>query len=382
MPGADLGMAADNGAVVVSATFQKGARLGSGHPAAEVRENFRNQGFSVGCVDRALPNWKGFGTILLAVHQLHLGIIFQGGRKIALNTPDRDPRRLPDHNDTAASVREWLRSLGLERYADAFAENAVDWQVLPNLNSDDLRDIGVTAVGHRRRLLQAIAALTEIEPRAPEPAASGAERRQLTVMFCDLVGSTALAARLDPEDLRDLMGSHHAVVAEEVRRLDGFVAKYMGDGVLAYFGYPQAHEDDAERAIHSALAVIDRVSGLGGTVQLQTRIGIATGLVVVGDLLTSDEGQERGVIGETPNLAARLQGIAKPNSVMISGATRRLLGDLFEYRELGPVELKGFGAAVPVWQVQRTSTIESRFEALHAGGMTPLIGRQEQLALL
>jgi class 3 adenylate cyclase/predicted ATPase len=299
-----------------------------------------------------------------------------------MNTRDRNQQRHPGRTSTARSVSEWLRSLGLERYADAFAENAVDWQILPNLNSDDLREIGVTAVGHRRRLLQAIAALKETEHLAPAPATSGAERRQLTVMFCDLVGSTALATRLDPEDLRDLMGSYHAVVAEEVRQFDGFVAKYMGDGVLAYFGYPQAHEDDAERAIHAALALIDRVCGLGGATELQTRIGIATGLVVVGDLLASDEGQERGVVGETPNLAARLQGIATPNSVIICEATRRLLGDLFEYRDLGPVELKGFGAAVPVWQVQRPRTIESRFEALHAGRMTPLIGREEQLGLL
>jgi hypothetical protein len=185
---------------------------------------------------------------------------------------------------------------------------------------------------------------------------------------------------LHTEELRDLIGSYHANVTEQVRRFDGFVANYMGDGVLAYFGYPQAHEDDAERTVNAALALIDQIRGLGG--MLQARIGIATGLVVVGDLLASEGQQKRDAVGETLNLAARLQGIAQPNSVIICQATRRLLGDLFEYRDLGAVELKGFGVAVPVWQVQRPRTIESRFEALHAGGMTPLIGREEQLGLL
>jgi class 3 adenylate cyclase/predicted ATPase len=279
---------------------------------------------------------------------------------------------------TQGTVLEWLCHLGLEQYADAFAENAVDWQVLPNLSSNDLKEIGVTPVGHRRRLLQAIAALGQTESPARPP--FGAERRQLTVMFCDLVDSTPLAARLDPEDLRDLIGSYHTIVTEQVRRFDGFIANYMGDGVLAYFGYPQAHEDDAERTVNAALALLDRVGGLGGT--LRIRVGIATGLVVVGDLLAAKERQEREVVGETLNLASRLQGIATPNSVIICEATRRLLGDLFEYRDLGLVELKGFGAAIPVWQVQGPRTIESRFEALHTGRMTPLIGREEQLGLL
>jgi class 3 adenylate cyclase/predicted ATPase len=292
-------------------------------------------------------------------------------------------RRPVADSEITMSITEWLCRLGLAQYASAFAENAVDWQILPKLSGDDLREIGVVAVGHRRRLLEAIAALsvTEIGPLATAGSA-GAERRQLTVMFCDLVGSTALATRLDPEDLRDLMGAYHAAAAEEVRRFDGFVAKYMGDGMLVYFGYPQAHEDDAERAIRAGLGLIDRVNRLAGVTRLEARIGIATGLVVVGDLIASDEGQERGVVGETPNLAARLQGIAEPNTVMISEVTRRLVGDLFEYRDLGSVEVKGFGTAVPVWQVQRASTIESRFEALHAGSMTPLVGRKEELDLL
>ena len=202
-------------------------------------------------------------------------------------------------------------------------------------------------------------------------------------MFCDLVGSTALAGKLDPEDMREVLGVYHAAVSEEVARLDGFVAKFMGDGVLAYFGYPQAHEDDAERAIRTALAIIERIGALkpaSGT--LAVRVGIATGLVVVGDLIGSGEAQERGVVGETPNLAARLQGLAEPNAVLIAGTTRQLVGDLFDYRDLGSVEIRGFDDPVPVWQVLRPSGVESRFEALHATSLTPLVGREEETDLL
>ncbi|XSC48143.1 adenylate/guanylate cyclase domain-containing protein [Bradyrhizobium sp. RDT10] len=170
----------------------------------------------------------------------------------------------------------------------------------------------------------------------------GAERRQLTVMFCDLVGSTALASRLDPEDLREVIGDYHKDVETVVDRFDGFVAKYMGDGVLAYFGYPQAHEDDAERAIRAGLEVVTTArlvpAARGG--RLRVRVGIATGLVVVGDLVGAGEAQERGVVGETPNLAARLQALAEPGSVVIAPSTRKLTGEIFEYEALGEVELK------------------------------------------
>ncbi len=201
-------------------------------------------------------------------------------------------------------------------------------------------------------------------------------------MFCDLVGSTALAASMDPEDLREVISAYQKCAAETVRRFDGFVAKYMGDGVLVYFGYPQAHEDDAERAVRAGLELISALAGLKTRPSLQTRIGIATGLVVVGDLIGSGEAQERGIVGETPNLAARLQGIAEPNTVVIAEDTRRLLGNLFELKDLGAKELKGIAGPVRAWSVLRPSSVESRFEALHATGLTTLVGRDEEIDLL
>jgi class 3 adenylate cyclase len=295
-------------------------------------------------------------------------------------------------------IGAWLRGLNLERYEGAFRENDIDTEVLPDLTADDLTAMGVTSVGHRRKLLAAIVALKS-EPALPSDThtverdrvstsnasrtPTEAERRHLTVVFCDLVGSTALAGRLDPEDLREVLGTYHAAASEEVARLDGFVAKFMGDGVLAYFGYPQAHEDDPERAIRAALAIADRVAALNpASGALAVRVGIATGLVVVGDLIGSGEAQERGVVGETPNLAARLQALAEPNSILIAGATRQLVGDLFEYRDLGTVEIRGFDDPVPVWQVLRQSRVESRFEAFHATALTPLVGREEETDLL
>jgi len=204
-------------------------------------------------------------------------------------------------------IAAWLQGLGLERYVPAFRDNEIDWEVLPKLTSEDLKEIGVAAVGHRRKLLDAIAALGALVPNAAviaalsdAPAPTDAERRQLTVMFCDLVGSTALSTRHDPEDLRELVGGYHRAVAETVGRFDGFVAKYMGDGVLIYFGYPRAHEDDAERAVRAGLAVIDAVGRLPAREDLRVRLGIATGLAVVGDLIGEGAAQERGVVGETP----------------------------------------------------------------------------------
>ena len=201
-------------------------------------------------------------------------------------------------------------------------------------------------------------------------------------MFSDLVGSTALSARMDPEDLRELISAYQKCVAEAVRRFGGFVAQYLGDGVLVYFGYPEAHEDDAERAVRAGLELIAAVIALKTPASLQTRVGIATGLVVVGDLMGSGEAQERGIVGETPNLAARLQGIAEPNTVVIAEATRRLLGNLFELKDLDARDLKGIAEPVRAWVALRASTVESRFEALHPSGLTALVGREEETELL
>jgi class 3 adenylate cyclase/predicted ATPase len=284
-------------------------------------------------------------------------------------------------------IARWLCELGMQQYLQAFRDNAIDAAILPELTADDLKDLGVTLVGHRRRLLAAIASLRTESRSVPEQTlreaadTSTAERRQLTVMFCDLVGSTALSVRLDPEDLREVIGSYHAVVAEVVARFDGFVAKYMGDGVLAYFGYPIAHEDDPERAVRAGLAAIEAVRGLQTRGPLHVRIGLATGLAVVGDLIGSGSAEERTVVGETPNLAARLQALAEPDTIVIAENTRRLVGDLFEYQNLGEVELKGLTAPVPAYRVLGESRMGSRFEALRSG-QTPLIGREEELELL
>jgi predicted ATPase/class 3 adenylate cyclase len=288
-------------------------------------------------------------------------------------------------------VGNWLRGLGLEQYAPAFRDNDIDGEVLHRLTGEDLRELGIASIGHRRRLLDAIAALGNRRAAAEESLASSpalgasgeAERRQLTVMFCDLVGSTALAARLDPEDLREVYAAYHSAVADVVRSFDGFVAKYMGDGVLVYFGYPRAHEDDADRAVRAGLGIIDAVGRLDvKPVQLQARVGIATGLVVVGDLIGAGSAQEQSVVGETPNLAARLQALADPGAVVIAAGTRRLVGDLFEFRDLGAVEVKGIAAPVSAWRVLRPSTVASRFEALRGSALTPLIGRDEEIDLL
>jgi class 3 adenylate cyclase len=288
----------------------------------------------------------------------------------------------------------WLRSLGLAQYEAAFRENAINEAILPKLTAEDLKDIGVTAVGHRRVLLDAIARLRGETPpgAATEPANNPnriggalpeAERRQLTVMFCDLVGSTALSVRMDPEDLRALIGAYHRCCAEMVERNGGFVAKYMGDGVLAYFGYPQAHEHDAERAVRAGLNVVEAVPKLATNAgsPLRVRVGIATGLVVVGDLIGAGAAQEQAVVGETPNLAGRLQALAEPGAVVIAASTRRLTGGLFDYRDLGAMALKGFGENVPAWQVLGASAVESRFEAMRTA-MTPLVGRDEEIDLL
>jgi len=286
------------------------------------------------------------------------------------------------------TIAEWLASLGLSEYAQRFAENYVDASVLPDLTDQDLADLGVP-LGHRRKMLRAIAELdgAALEPAeattAPAPR-DEAERRQLTVMFCDLVGSTALSARLDPEEMWRVIASYHACIGEVIGRYQGMIARYMGDGVLAYFGYPRAQEDDVAQAVRAALALIDAVANLRTTVDeaLQVRIGIATGTVVVSELLIDETPAEQAVIGETPNLAARLQALTEPGTVSICPQTRQLTGGHFDYRDVGPVALKGWIEPVQVWQVLRASSVESRFEAMHKAKLPPLFGREEEIELL
>ena len=284
-------------------------------------------------------------------------------------------------------VADWLQKLGLGQYAQRFAENEIDVSVLRYLTDQDLKDIGIP-LGHRRKMLAAIAELAGTAPAAPHPTPAEtkphdlAERRQLTVLFCDLVGSTELSARLDPEDLREVIAAYHRTAADAVKSFDGFVAKYMGDGVLVYFGYPQAHEDDAERAVRAGLGSIDAVGRLDiKSTKLQARVGIATGLVVVGDLIGEGSAQEQAVVGETPNLAARLQALAPPTSLVIAASTRQQIGELFDLEDLGPRQLAGFGELQRAWLVKGESGEVSRFEALRSEE-TPLVGRDEEVELL
>jgi class 3 adenylate cyclase len=280
-------------------------------------------------------------------------------------------------------IGEWLRSLGLQSYEQMFKDNGIDLEVLPHLTAEDLKEIGVRAVGHRRKILDAIG----IPPAGPAAvrAPPSAERRQLTLMFVDLVGSTDLSRRIDPEELRDIMRAYQNTVAGEIARLEGHVAKFLGDGILAYFGWPRAREDAAERAVRGGLAVAEAVGGMVAGANghlLQARVGIATGLVVVGDLLGEGAAKEEAVTGETPNLAARVQQAAEPGTVVIADSTRRLVGDLFELVGLGALQLKGFAEPVPAWRVIGEGSAESRFEALHGAHVTPLVGRGEELELM
>ncbi|HEU0038153.1 MAG TPA: adenylate/guanylate cyclase domain-containing protein, partial [Verrucomicrobiae bacterium] len=284
----------------------------------------------------------------------------------------------------------WLRGIGLAQYAEIFRANDIDDELLGRLTNDDLKDIGVASLGHRMKLLKAIAALTAA-PEAPssipvavtEPKTHDtAERRQVTVMLADLVGSTALSTDMDPEDLREVISAYQKCVAETVHHFGGFVARYLGDGVLVYFGYPHAHEDAAERAVRGGLELITSVAGLTTGAPLQVRVGIATGLVVVGHLIQSGESEERGMVGETPNLAARLQSFAEPNMVVIAESTRRLLGSFFQLDDLGMRSLKGITGPVRAWAVLGASSVASRFEALHSTGLTALVGREEEFEAL
>ena len=289
-------------------------------------------------------------------------------------------------------VSRWLAEQGLEHHTEAFTENGIAGDILRELTDADLKELGLN-LGDRKRLLKAIAALdagptqdrTErAEQTTMTAAPREAERRQLTVLFCDLVSSTALAAKLDPEDMGQIIRTYHNTCTETIECWGGHVAKYMGDGVLAYFGWPQAHEDDAERAVRAGLELSDDVGKLdtpaGNT--LAARIGIATGLVMVGELIGEGAAQEQTVVGETPNLAARLQALAAPGRVVISQATRRLVGGLFELADLGPRRLKGFAAPLAVWRVEGEGRAEGRFEALHGEHLTPLVGREHELGIL
>jgi class 3 adenylate cyclase/predicted ATPase len=297
-------------------------------------------------------------------------------------------------------VADWLRTLGLEQYASAFRDNAIEADVLPSLNADDLKDIGVTLVGHRRRLLNAIAILKSQVSSTADPATAAelsstralaagprstdAERRQLTVMFCDLVGSTVLSTQLDPEEMSNILSAFQKVCASAVTGFGGSVAKYMGDGALVYFGYPEAHEDDAERAVRAGLALIEAMTAIQLSVPLrpQVRVGIATGRVVVGELIGEGGAQERVAVGETLNLAARIQALAPPDSVVVPELTHRLAGAVFDYEELGLHELKGIPDAVRLWRVTGENTARGRFDSRVVGGLTPLVGRAEEIALL
>lgn len=298
----------------------------------------------------------------------------------------------------SGDVSRWLNELGLVEYAAVFAENGVDFRSLPKLTEQDLKELGVL-LGHRRVLQDAISTL--VEQSSAEPTTAGslesqratarsgeAERRQLTVMFCDLVGSSELSQKLDPEDLREVNRAYQDACKAAIERYEGYVARYMGDGVLAYFGYPQAHEDDAERAIHAGLGVVEALLVLNDTVgdkqcvELGVRVGVATGPVVVGDLIGEGASQESAVVGETPNLAARLQALALPNTVVVSPGTHELVAGRFECHDLGAQELKGIAEPVHAWGVRAPTTAESRFEAAHRTGLTPLVGREHEIGLL
>src|SRR5271165_1280077 len=288
-------------------------------------------------------------------------------------------------------VAVWLRGLGLEQYETQFRENDIDAEVLSDLTDGDLEKIGVS-LGHRKRLLKAVAALagpppapaaasTPVRPASPQDAA---ERRQLTVMFSDLVGSTALSAGLDPEDMRPVIRAYQDTVSGVVARYDGFIAKFMGDGVLAYFGFPRAHEDDAARAVHAGLEIAEVVAGLQTRARkkLAVGVGIATGLVVVGDIVGQGAAQEQAVVGDTPNLAARLQGLAEAEGVVVAASTRRLIGDRFRLKDLGRHAVKGLAEPVEAYAALGVSANESRFDAAHAARLSGFVGREAESAEL
>jgi class 3 adenylate cyclase len=295
-----------------------------------------------------------------------------------------------------SDIRQWLQSLDLGEYADAFEENRVDLSLISDLDHTVLKEIGVTVIGDRIRILKAAQnAESETDSHKNESThasrpslqvhpGSEAERRHLTVLFCDLVGSTALSESMDPEQYRDVLTTYQSAAAAAVQRFDGYIARYMGDGLLVYFGYPQAHEDDAERAIRTGFQIIDRVAALpvkDGS-ELHVRIGVSTGLVVVGDIVGEGASEERAVVGDTPNLAARLQSVAEADTVYLSDSTRRLVAGRFECEDLGARALKGFSQPVPIWRLIRERVVDSRFEARVSGPIGALFGREHELGLI
>jgi class 3 adenylate cyclase len=290
-----------------------------------------------------------------------------------------------------SEIRKWLETIGLGQYADAFEANDIDMDLLGQIDDQALRDLGMTSAGHRLRIRNGIAKLAtapvaevNLGPTTPrhETTAASAERRQLTVMFCDLVGSTTLSGKLDPEEMREVIRAYQDACSGPVARYDGFIARFMGDGILAYFGFPRTHEDDAERALRAGLDIVAAVERLRAPEPLKVRVGIATGLVVVGDLIGEGTSQEQAVVGDTPNLAARLEALAEPGSIVVAASTRRLLGDLFKLRDIGRQEVKGFAEPINAWAVEGPLASESRFEAAHAARLTSFVGREPEIALL
>jgi class 3 adenylate cyclase len=297
---------------------------------------------------------------------------------------------LRNRGHASPTIRHWLAELGLAQYADAFERDDVDIAVLPDLTEADLQQLGVS-LGHRKRILAALRALNggvaaidrpqnQSAPHAVESLTWEGERRQVTVLFCDLVGSTALSNRLDPEEYRKVLARYHETCIGCVQRFEGYVAQIQGDGIVAYFGYPLAHEGEAERAIRAALAIVQALStvNVGLDQPLAVRVGVASGLVVVSHVLAPD----KSAVGETPNLAQRLQTLAQPGEVMVSERTRALAGGAFDYLHRGLHALKGIAAPTAVWQVLGPSTAASRFEAATRDGVTPMVGREQEIALL
>ncbi|MGY8667762.1 AAA family ATPase [Bradyrhizobium sp. UFLA05-109] len=288
-------------------------------------------------------------------------------------------------------LQHWLEEIGLAQYFELFARNDVDWEILPDLTESELEKLGVS-LGHRKRLIKALQARCEtlqvsnrpVDPRSTPAAAQSAERRHLTVLFCDLVGSTSLSGQLDPEETRKILFDFQRCCGDAIRRYDGHIARLMGDGVLAYFGFPSAHEDDAERAVKAALEIVQSVPAVAIPIagKLEVRIGIASGLVVVGDLIGEGPSREFALVGDAPNLASRLQALAEPSQILIAPRTRLLLGGLFEFADLGDHNFKGFERPVRVWRVVASGSLSSRFEARTSSHLTPLIGRQDEVRLL
>lgn len=279
-------------------------------------------------------------------------------------------------------IADWLEKLGLGQYALRFAENGIDLAVLPELTDQDYDRLGVL-LGHRRKMLRAIAELKQAELVSEPAVRRDAERRHLTIMFCDLVGSTALSARLDPEEMWEVIRAYRAACARVIASYDGIIARFVGDGILAYFGYPSAHEDDAERAVRAGLDIIAAIGPLETRAiqRVEVRVAIASGLVVVGDLISEGTSEERALVGDTPNLAARLQSLAEPGALVVADSTRQLLGDLFTFRSLGRREVKGISEPIAVWAVEGGAASESRFEAVRTGRSIGFVGRRAEIEI-